>query len=61
MKQITDYEVHQHLTFLYLAFAHQTDFDLSDKEIKYISKYLNVGALRALVNFRYAVDPVRYN
>ena len=38
MKQITDYEVHQHLTFLYLAFAHQTDFDLSDKEIKYITE-----------------------
>ena len=38
MKQITDYEVHQQLTFLYLAFAHQTDFDLSDKEIKYITE-----------------------
>lgn len=38
MKQIIDYEIHQHLTFLYLAFAHQTDFDFSDEEYNYIVK-----------------------
>ena len=47
MKQITDYEVHQQLTFLYLAFAHQTDFDLSDKEFKYITDVFTFKAAKS--------------
>ncbi len=32
MKKIEDYGINQQLTFLYIAFAYQTDFDLADNE-----------------------------
>ena len=32
MKKIEDYGFNQRLTFLYIAFAYQTDFDLAEKE-----------------------------
>ena len=38
-----------------------TDRGLYRNEINYIKKTLTVGALRSLVNIRYAVDPCRYD
>jgi len=38
-----------------------TDRGLNLKERTYIKNTLTVGALRTLVNVRYAVDPIRYN
>ncbi|GEM_PF-2355827 len=38
MKQLGEYPLHQQLTFLYIAFAYQTDFNLSDEEMALIEK-----------------------
>ncbi|NOZ03826.1 MAG: TerB family tellurite resistance protein [FCB group bacterium] len=38
MKQLEDYSLHQQLTFLYIAFAYQTDFNLSEAEMALIEK-----------------------